>query len=89
MKKIFRKCWREGKNFKNKVFVTVQSQAKFHKTGVIMLAFLRLFLKFYLADTPRRAEMRSILEVGSEQLHVFMTISMSHCYECVDFSTKY
>ena len=32
-----------------------------------MLAFFRLFLKFYLADTPT-SEMRSILEVGSEQL---------------------
>ena len=32
-----------------------------------MLAFLRLFLKFYLVDTPHR-EMRSILEVSSEQL---------------------
>ena len=29
-----------------------------------MLAFLRLFLKFYLADTPHR--MCSILEVGEQ-----------------------
>ena len=32
-----------------------------------MLAFLSLFLKFYLADR-HTDEMRSILEVGSEQL---------------------
>ena len=32
-----------------------------------MLAFFRLFLKFYLADTPT-SKMRSILEVSSEQL---------------------
>ena len=32
-----------------------------------MPAFLSLFLKFYLADTPT-SKMRSILEVGSEQL---------------------
>nr|DAL68602.1 MAG TPA: hypothetical protein [Bacteriophage sp.] len=31
--------------------VTVQSQAKFQKRCK-MLVFLRLFLKFYLADTP-------------------------------------
>ena len=35
-----------------------------------MLAFLRLFLKFYLADTPH-LKMRSILKVGSEQLPHF------------------
>ena len=34
-----------------------------------MLAFLKLFLKFYLADTPHRRN-ASILEVGSEQLQV-------------------
>ena len=36
-----------------------------------MLAFLSLFLKFYLADTPHRRNARSILEVGSEQLPLF------------------
>ena len=46
--------------------VTVQSQAKFHKTGVKCEAFLRMFMKFYLADTPHRRNAR-ILEVGSEQ----------------------
>ena len=45
-----------------------------------MLAFLSLFLKFYLADTPHR-RMRSILEVGSEQLHSFYLFSKSkHLY---------
>ena len=34
-----------------------------------MLAFLKLFLKLYLADTPHRRN-ASILEVGSEQLQV-------------------
>ena len=34
-----------------------------------MLAFLKLFLKFYLADTPHRRN-ACILEVGSEQLQV-------------------
>ena len=34
-----------------------------------MLAFLKLFLKFYLADTPHRRN-ASILEAGSEQLQV-------------------
>ena len=32
----------------SKKYVTVQSQAKFHKTVLKMLAFLRLFLKLYL-----------------------------------------
>ena len=40
-----------------------------------MLAFFRLFLKFYLADTPT-SKMRSILEVSSEQLQIiYRTIS--------------
>ena len=47
--------------------VTVQSQAKFHKTGVKCEAFLRMFMKFYLADTPHRRNAR-ILKVGSEQI---------------------
>ena len=34
-----------------------------------MIAFLRMFLKFYLAYTD---EMRSILEVGSEQSAVLL-----------------
>ena len=50
-------------------FVTVQSQAKFQKRYK-MLAFFRLFLKFYLADTPT-SKMHSILEVSSEQLQYF------------------
>ena len=38
-----------------------------------MLAFLSLFLKFYLADR-HTDEMRSILEVGSEQLQQYNII---------------
>ena len=35
-----------------------------------MLAFLKLFLKFYFSGYATTDEMRSILEVGSEQLHI-------------------
>ena len=42
-----------------------------------MLAFFRLFLKFYLADTPT-SEMHSILEVGSEQLHHMNILLSEH-----------
>ena len=38
-----------------------------------MLAFLELFLKFYLADTPT-SKMHGILEVGSEQLQVYLVL---------------
>ena len=36
-----------------------------------MLAFLRLFLKFYFGGYAYTDEMRSILEVSSEQLRLF------------------
>ena len=44
-----------------------------------MLAFLSLFLKFYLADTPHRRN-RSILEVSSEQLRLFNLYNIKFKY---------
>jgi hypothetical protein len=46
---------------------------KISKNRYKMLAFLELFLKFYLADTPT-SKMHSILEVGSEQLQVYLVL---------------
>ena len=73
-RRSFERSVKESALIRYKNLVTVQSQAKFQKRYK-MLAFFRLFLKFYLADTPT-SKMRSILEVSSEQLQiVYRTIS--------------
>ena len=72
------------------IYVIVQSQAKFQKTVIKCLHFIRLFLKFYLADTPHRRNGQNFAPPGfyTNHLKVYSHIKQRDTNQCLCLFVK-